>query len=329
MMIDIPEPWAWSVDQVWSRRCRHILVLGDTDRGKSTYCRYLCEQLLERGSHETVAYVDADVGQKDIGPPAAITLGYPQRGMPWTQIEPAAWHFVGNVTPVGQLLPTVLGTQRLVDAAQAHWTVINTSGFVRGVGRILQTHLIEAIRPDVIIALVQGRELSALLKPYRYHRTLRLPPSPHASTKTPPERQANRERAFRRYFDHAQQLELTLKELVLQRLLLFTGTRIHLPPFPYAERTDEGIVAVAAADTPVPPHLQVMPLGFERHLLCGLSNRRRQGIGMGIIQRIDFEHGSLLLLTPAPVAQIRVLQFGDLYVRPDGREVGRRNSRVW
>jgi polynucleotide 5'-kinase involved in rRNA processing len=222
-----------------------------------------------------------------------------------------------------------LGSKHLVDAAQAHWTVINTPGFVRGAGRILQAHLIEAIRPDVIIALVQGRELSALLKPYRYHRTLRLPPSPRASTKTPPERQANRERAFRRYFDHAQQIELSLKELVLQRILLFTGTRIHLPPFPYAERTDEGIVAVAAVGTPVPPHIQVMPLGFEQHLLCGLSNRRRQGIGMGIVQRIDFAHGSLLLLTPVPVEQIRMLQFGDLYVRPDGREMGRRNTRVW
>jgi polynucleotide 5'-hydroxyl-kinase GRC3/NOL9 len=328
-MIDIPEPWAWSVDQVQSHRWRHILVLGDTDRGKSTYCRYLCEQLLERGSHETVAYVDADVGQKDIGPPAAITLGYPQRGMPWTQIEPAAWHFVGNVTPVGQLLPTVLGTQRLVETAQANRTVINTLGFVRGVGRILQAHLIEAIRPDVMIALVKGRELSALLKPYRYHRTLRLPPSPQASAKTPPERQGNRERAFRRYFSAAQTVELPLNDLVLQRTLLFTGTRIDLPPFPYAERTDEGIVAVAAAAMSVPPHIKAMPMGFERHLLCGLSNRRRQGIGLGILQRIDFAHDTLSLLTPVPSGEIRVLQFGDMYIGSDGRELGRRDHRVW
>jgi polynucleotide 5'-hydroxyl-kinase GRC3/NOL9 len=281
------------------------------------------------GSRETVAYIDADVGQKDIGPPAAITLGYPQPGTPWTQVEPAAWHFVGHVTPVGQLLPAVLGTQRLVESAQATRTVINTLGFVRGVGRILQAHLIEAIRPDVIIALVKGRELSALLTPYRYHRTLRLPPSPQASTKTPTERQANRERAFRRYFNDAQQTVFERHDLVLQRALLFTGTPMHLPPFPYAERTDEGIVAVAAAGMPIPPHIRAMPLGFERHLLCGLSNRRRQGIGLGILQRIDFERDTLALLTPVPAAQISVLQFGDLYIGPDGRELGRRDHRIW
>ncbi|PON14674.1 hypothetical protein C2W62_27840 [Candidatus Entotheonella serta] len=317
-MIDIPEPWARSVEQVQAHRWRKILVLGATDRGKSTYCRYLCEQLLAGDSRATVAYIDADVGQKDVGPPAAITLGYPQR----------AWHFVGNVTPVGQLLPAVLGTKHLVDSAQANRTVINTLGFVRGVGRVLQAHLIEAIRPDVIIALVKGRELSALLKPYRYHHTLRLPPSPQASVKTPLERQANRERAFRHYFNRAQPMVLRLHELVLQRTLLFTGTQLHLPPFSYAERTDEGIVAVAAANTPIPPHIQAIPLGFERHLLCGLSNRRRQGIGMGILQHIDFEHLTVSLLTPVSADHIHVLQFGDIYVGMDGRERGRRDHRT-
>ncbi|ETW94924.1 MAG: hypothetical protein ETSY1_32780 [Candidatus Entotheonella factor] len=328
-MIDIPEPWAGSVEQIRSHRWRRILVLGDTDRGKSTYCRYLCEQLLASDSRETVAYVDADVGQKDIGPPTAITLGYPQLHTPWTQLEPAAWHFVGNVTPAGQLLPMVLGTQHLVDTAQATRTVINTPGFVRGTGRILQAHLIEAIRPDVMIALVKGRELSALLKPYRYYRTLRLAPSPQAVAKPPPERRANREHAFRRYFSAAQQAEFPLKDLVLQRALIFTGTRMDLPPFPYAERTDEGTIVVAPAHTPVPAQLRAIPLGFERHLLCGLSNRRRQGMGLGIVQHIDFERGTLSLLTPVPQAPIRILQFGDLYVGADGRELGRRDHRVW
>jgi polynucleotide 5'-kinase involved in rRNA processing len=72
-----------------------------------------------------------------------------------------------------------------------------------------------------------------------------------------------------------------------------------------------------------------MPLGFERHLLCGLSYRRRQGIGMGILQCIDFERDTFALLTPVPAAQIYVLQFGDLYIGPDGRELGRRDHRIW
>ncbi len=328
--IDVPEPWAQSVQQVRQQpRWRKILVLGETDRGKSTYCRYLCQQLLESGSRETVAYVDADVGQKDIGPPAAITLGYPQPNTPWAQIEPAGWYFVGNVTPARHLLPAVLGTQRLVETAQATRTVINTLGFVRGVGRVLQTHLIEAIRPDVIIALAKGQELSALLKPYRYYRTLRLPPSPRAVSKTQPERQANRERAFRHYFSPAQAVELKLKDVVLQRALLFTGTKIHLPPFPYAERTDEGVLAVAAPEMPVPPHVKTVPLGFERNLLCGLSNRRRQGIGLGIVQHIDFDRDTLALLTPVPPGHIRMLQFGDMAVSPDGRGLGQRDTRAW
>lgn len=216
-----------------------------------------------------------------------------------------------------------------METAQAARTVINTHGFVRGVGRVLHTHLIEAIRPDVIIALAKGRELSALLKPYRYHRTFRLPPSPRAIAKTPAERQANRQRAFRQHFRSAQPIELKLKDLVLQRALLFTGTRIHLPPFPYAERTDEGVLAVAAPGMPIPPHVKAIPLGFEQNLLCGLSNRRHQGIGLGIVQHIDFDRSTLALLTPVAASHIRMLQFGDIAVSPDGRELGRRDTRVW
>ncbi len=328
--MDVPEPWTGSVRQIRQQpRWRKILVVGEKDRGKSTYCRYLCQQLLESGGPDTVAYVDADVGQKDVGPPTAITLGYPRVNVPWAQMKPAGWYFVGDVTPVRQLLPTVLGTQRLVETARAKRTVINTLGFVHGAGRVLQSYLIEAIRPDVIIALAKGRELSALLKPYRDHRTLRLPPSPRASSKTQPERQANREHAFRRYFSSAQSIELKLKDVVLQRALLFTGTRIHLPPFPYAERTAEGIWVVAEPDMPIPPHAKAVPLGFEQHILCGLSNRRHQGLGLGIVQHIDFARNALALLTPVPAGAIRILQFGDIAVSPDGRELGRRDARAW
>ncbi len=64
-------------------------------------------------------------------------------------------------------------------------------------------------------------------------------------------------------------------------------------------------------------------------MLCGLSNRRRNGVGLGIVQHIDFERQELSLLTPVSADHIYVLQFGDIYVAPDGRELGRRDHRIW
>lgn len=51
-----------------------MLVLGGTERGKSSYCHFLVQQLC--GASARVAFVDADIGQKDVGPPATVSLGF-------------------------------------------------------------------------------------------------------------------------------------------------------------------------------------------------------------------------------------------------------------
>src|SRR5512139_1849639 len=68
--LDIPAAWARSADTILRNRWRTILVLGATDRGKSTYCAVLGARLSH--ARRRVALVDADVGQKDVGPPATI-----------------------------------------------------------------------------------------------------------------------------------------------------------------------------------------------------------------------------------------------------------------
>ena len=87
-MLDIPPAWDWSADQIVQHRWRKILVLGGVDRGKSTYCRFLTRRCLETG--QRVAVVDTDVGQKDIGPPATLTLGYPEVAQALAEVLPAA-----------------------------------------------------------------------------------------------------------------------------------------------------------------------------------------------------------------------------------------------
>ena len=68
--------------------------------------------------------------------------------------------------------------------------------------------------------------------------------------------------------------------------------------------------------------MQVLPVGFERHLLCGVANRRNEGVGLAIVMHIDFARETITLRTPVPAAQIKVMQFGTLYIQEDGRELG-------
>lgn len=324
-MIDVPASWVRSATQIQHHRWRKILVLGATDRGKSTYCQYLSQTLLAAG--DRVAVVDADVGQKDIGPPATITLGYPERGSALQQTRPAAWYFVGAVSLAGHLLPAVLGTQQMVDTARAPRIIVNTTGFVHGPGRALKGYKIEALRPDVIVAIARGHELSGVLKPYRDYRTLRIAPSPQAVQKTPWQRQGRREQLFAAYFAAPREITLPWQRLTLQRTLLFTGTRITQEGAPYAERTSEGIVAVGSPGHPSHPRTYWLPEGFERSLLCGVADRHHRGVGLAILDRIDFAAETLTLHTPVPEAHIHVLQFGDIYIGLEGRELGQRQPR--
>lgn len=283
--IDVPSAWREAADQVLGSESRRILVVGATDVGKSIYCRYLSGRLLETGAR--VAVVDADIGQKDIGPPATVTLGFPDRAQPFSATPPAAFHFVGSTNPARRIAPLVIGAAQLSKAAGDAVTLINASGLVHGPGRRLQARQIEAVRPDVIIALERNRELAALLDAHRQYRILRLPRSPKATRKSAARRVAARRRSFATYFQPASPHRFRLDDLVFERSLLSNEAA------------------------------EIVP-----NLLCGILDRAGEGVGLGIIEAVNERDDAISLLTPAPRGRIRVLQLGDMRIDRDGRELG-------
>jgi polynucleotide 5'-kinase involved in rRNA processing len=123
--------------------------------------------------------------------------------------------------------------------------------------------------------------------------------------------------AFAAYFGQAQRFELKLGTLAFQRSLLFTGEPIDIPGAIYAERTVEGVVAVSEGAI-----VKSIKPGFERNLLCGVADHRNRGVGLAVIESIDFNRRAIVLISPVSAGQVRVLQLGDLYIGPDGRELG-------
>src|SRR5436189_3744179 len=195
------------VDRVAST-ARVAVLIGGLDSGKSTLGRTIARAGLEAG--RSVAYLDADVGQKVVGPPTAVTLRQ-LRGL--QDLEPGplsrvdAMYFVGATSPQGQLLPLVVGTGLMLAQAideGADLVVVDTSGLVSGVyGQILKYHKIDLLRPDVVIGLQRGEELAPLLGiAHRFFPTevVALPVEPDVRSTSVDERAQNREAAFRRYF---------------------------------------------------------------------------------------------------------------------------------
>jgi polynucleotide 5'-hydroxyl-kinase GRC3/NOL9 len=189
-----------------------VMLIGGLDSGKTTLGKTIAAAGVRAG--RTVAYLDADLGQKATGPPTAVTLKMlrspaevPEEGPPAVLGEPDAMYFVGSTSPSGQLLPLVVGTGRMLARAVdegAELVVVDTSGLVSGVyGQILKYHKVELIQPDVVIGLARGEELDPLLGIFqRFFDTevLVLPVHADVRSTSVDERARNRERGFREYF---------------------------------------------------------------------------------------------------------------------------------
>jgi polynucleotide 5'-kinase involved in rRNA processing len=66
--------WQHLADDLVRSAWRRVVVLGASDRGKSTFCRFLAQQLAL--ADVGMSLLDADPGQKMLGPPACVTAGY-------------------------------------------------------------------------------------------------------------------------------------------------------------------------------------------------------------------------------------------------------------
>jgi len=196
-LLHLPPEWAAAAEHVRRHGARRIVVLGARDTGKSTFCRFLAETSLNSG--RSTALLDADVGQKTIGPPACVTMS-DARGQ--------SLAFVGTTNPVLGWHHLIRGTRRLVQQTDADLLVVNTSGLLVGPGLRLKAAKIDEVQPDLLIALGNDPVLAVIINRRASLPGLRLPSSPMARRKTEGERRAVRREAFRTYFADAAILRL-------------------------------------------------------------------------------------------------------------------------
>jgi polynucleotide 5'-hydroxyl-kinase GRC3/NOL9 len=195
------------VDQ--AARTKHtVLLVGGLDTGKSTLSRQLLETAVAAG--RPAVYLDADVGQKTVGPPATISLKNVRSAR---DLEPDvfavedALSFVGSTSPEHHLLQIVTGLAQLHRRALesgAEFVVVDSSGLVSGVdGQILKYHKVEMLQPDLVVGLQRGEELLPLLGVIqRFFDTEVVPLGVHPGVvpSSVEQRAENRERSMARYF---------------------------------------------------------------------------------------------------------------------------------
>ena len=191
-----------------ARHARTVLFVGGLDAGKSTLARATAAFALRLG--RTVAYLDADVAQKTVGPPATVGLKHIREADDLTLDrlwEADALGFVGSTAPQDHLLPLVLALSRLRDRARnegAELVVVDTSGIVSGIhGQLVKYYKVDALEPDMVVGLQRGEELAPILGVVqRFFGTEIVTASihPDVALSSVEERMAQRERSMARYF---------------------------------------------------------------------------------------------------------------------------------
>ena len=286
----IPQSWNKPIETILSAQKRPvvILILGKIDSGKSSYCTYLVNKLVNEKCR--VAVLDGDLGQSDIGPSA--TVGYAVTSKPVTELYNLKLEnafFVGVTSPI-------LATKKAIEGLMAikaqilerpiDFIVINTDGLVAGdVAIKYKTELIKEIKPDLIVGMPLENELEQLIANIEGTPIILVESSSSLNPRNPEKRKILREMTYTRY----------LKDAKLQC-------------YPMSQIVIEPKVAIPKNQEP------------EKGLLVGLYASRNEFLGIGVLREINPVRKVLKVQT-AVSAKPHRLVFGKVFLNMKLQEI--------
>lgn len=343
------------VAEVIGKTERHpkvVMVVGAVDTGKTTFCTFLSRTLFEQGLK--VAVVDADLGQSDIGLPTTIGMGFVTKPIErLSEISPLASYFVGSVSPIGFLLPTVTGTKLMTERALAlgaEAVIIDTDGLVHGgAGIALKQYTFELLRPTHVVLLQRKSELSIFRKQWEgilWTKVIPVPVPESVKEKSREQRRMFREQKFRDWLSSCIEIVLPLSQIQFRNTMFGQGTT--LPPEAlqqlsqmvgvkvfHAERMDDNVLVFVETPPPLPDFLPIRqffgdvpsilwitPSQYE-HIIAGILDSNDELLSVGLTFRLDFKERVLSVLTsPIQPERVRTVVFGTLKLAFDGTELG-------
>lgn len=264
-----------------ARGRRTLYIVGDTDTGKTTLAAALAVRLAAAGR---IAAVDLDAGQATLGLPT--TYAWRLCG---TGPQPDGLFFLGSTSPSGRLDLAVAGAANTTRAARARAgkVVVDSCGLALGsAGREFHHAVIDAVRPDLVIAIQRGGELAGLLEPLErggWPEVLRVAAPGGVVRRSRAIRRSYRARRFREYFKTAVETPLDLQRVGL-----------------LCPRAD--------------------PVGR----IASLRDRTGRDMALAIVRAIDPAGKTMTVLTPWPKAgAVRSVVLGAMRIARDGRQLAR------
>jgi len=346
----VPASWVKSYEELTSLQTKPItaIVLGAVDSGKTSFCTYLINRLLHE--KRKVAILDGDLGQSDIGPPC--TLAYAFVAKPVTDLfdlkEKDAF-FIGTTSPSGHTDKVVEGLTTLkkeILSNEPDVVLIDTDGWVEGEDAAnYKIQLTGKLEPDIIFWIQQKDELTPILSAFGECKNV-LVDSPSTIGQRNREKRRNlRELGYVKYLRNSKVQSLPLNWLKIEGDELFGLGKMHenvrqarkiyellgMKPLHFAELPDRVCIVIGRRRWIEPENIKkveefskkrvmLIRKGNEEGLLIALYNSKRQFLGIGVLQEIDFTRKYLKISTPV-ADDIAIVNMGKVKLDKNLKEV--------
>lgn len=154
-----------------------ICIAGNRNTGKSTFARYLSNRFIS--IHKEVAFLDCDLGQSELTISGAVSLHHLKSpllgtntfnlGCAFTHLrQPLHAAFIGNNTPQQDpdaYLARIFDLLGVYKETLSHLNlVVNTSGWIKGMGYDLLFHFINKLQPNALVQMHHFGEAASSLK---------------------------------------------------------------------------------------------------------------------------------------------------------------------
>ncbi len=286
----IPVSWQESAGEIAKIQSKPavIMLFGKADCGKSSYCTYLLNRLVNDKC--SIAVLDGDLGQSDIGPSGTLAYAITTKQVAELydlKLENA--FFVGVTSPIQAITKIIEGLVSMkaeILQKSIDFVLINTDGWVVGDDAVrIKSQLVKELKPDFVVGIQVEDELKPLLANIENTRVIVVESSPFLKNRSAEKRRNLREMSYAKYLKNAKQQNYRISQLVIDDKATMPKNR-----------------------------------DSEKGLLVGFYNSQGKFLGIGVLREIDNVKRNLKVQTPISVKPARVV-FGKLHLDDKFREI--------
>lgn len=293
------------------------------DVGKSTLTVLIANKAL--GNSRSVAVIDADVGQNDVGPPTTIAL---------TRIKSPVTHlrqlsaeklvFI-QTTSVERIWDRVIkAIHKLVTYARETWRtdtiIVNTDGWVSSEEAVrYKVKMVEELSPTQVIILRKEDEANRLIEELKSESVMVLPAPPSARIRSREDRKIHRDMGYGRFLFPTREASIDLRRVKIANLPILWGNevkdefklllgRMVKMRIYHAYQYRDRIYAIAGTSQWIVKRipngfLYVLPEEWESGLLVGLEDGDGFLIGLGMLKKIYYDKGKAVVVVSEKLEQ--------------------------